>query len=47
MTVSPDLDRRFREAAAALDLVDVGYDVVDTPIGPLFVAASDQGLAAI
>jgi methylated-DNA-[protein]-cysteine S-methyltransferase len=47
MTVSPDLDRRFREAAAALDLLDVGYDVVDSPVGPLFVAASDRGLAAI
>jgi methylated-DNA-[protein]-cysteine S-methyltransferase len=47
MTVTPDLDRRFREAAVALDLVDVGFDVVDSPIGPLFVAASDRGLAAI
>ena len=47
MTVSPDLDRRFREAAVALDLVDIGFDVVDTPVGPLFVAASTQGLAAI
>jgi methylated-DNA-[protein]-cysteine S-methyltransferase len=47
MTISPDLDRRFREAAAALRLVDVGFDVVDTPIGPLLVAASDRGLAAI
>jgi methylated-DNA-[protein]-cysteine S-methyltransferase len=47
MTVSPDLDRRFREAAAALDLLDVAYDVVDSPVGPLFVAASDRGLAAI
>jgi methylated-DNA-[protein]-cysteine S-methyltransferase len=47
MTVSPDLDRRFRDAAAALDLLDVGYDVVDSPVGPLFVAASDRGLAAI
>ena len=47
MTVSPDLDRRFRDAAATLGLVDVGYDVVETPIGELFVAASDRGLAAI
>ena len=47
MTISPDLDRRFREAAAALGLVDVGFDVVETPIGPLLVAASDRGLAAI
>jgi methylated-DNA-[protein]-cysteine S-methyltransferase len=47
MTISPDLDRRFRDAATALDLLDVGFDVVDSPIGPLFVAASDEGLAAI
>lgn len=47
MTMSAQLDRRFREAAVALGLVDVGFDVVDSPIGPLFVAASDRGLAAI
>ena len=47
MTVSPDLDRRFRDAAATLGLLDVGYDVVDTPIGELLVAASDRGLALI
>jgi methylated-DNA-[protein]-cysteine S-methyltransferase len=47
MTVSPDLDRRFREAAATLGLTDIGFDVVDTPIGELLVAASDRGLAAI
>ncbi len=47
MTVSSDLDRRFRDAALALDLVDVGFDVVDSPIGPLFVAASNRGLASI
>jgi methylated-DNA-[protein]-cysteine S-methyltransferase len=46
-TVSPDLDRRFRDAALVLDLVDVGFDVVETPIGDLFVAASNRGLAAI
>ena len=47
MTISPDLDNRFRQAAHALELVDVGFDVVDSPIGSLFVAASDEGLAAI
>jgi methylated-DNA-[protein]-cysteine S-methyltransferase len=47
MTVSPDLDRRFRDAAATLGLIDVGYDVVDSPIGDLLVAASDRGLATI
>jgi methylated-DNA-[protein]-cysteine S-methyltransferase len=47
MTVSPDLDRRFREAALTLGLVDVGYDVLDSPVGPLLVAVSNDGLAAI
>ncbi len=47
MTVSPDLDSRFREAATTLGLLDVGFDVVDSPIGPLFVAASDRGVASI
>jgi len=47
MTVSPDLDRSFRDSAVTLGLVDVGYDMVDSPVGPLFVAVSDHGLAAI
>jgi len=47
MTISPDLDRRFRDAAATLGLIDVGYDVVESPIGDLLVAASDRGLATI
>jgi methylated-DNA-[protein]-cysteine S-methyltransferase len=47
MNISTDLDTRFRDAAAALRLVDVGFDVVESPIGSLFVAASDRGLASI
>jgi methylated-DNA-[protein]-cysteine S-methyltransferase len=47
MTVSSNVDHRFREAAVALGLVDVGFDVVDTPIGQLLVAVSDRGLASI
>jgi methylated-DNA-[protein]-cysteine S-methyltransferase len=47
MTVSPDLDARFRAAAVAEHLVDVRYDVVDTPVGPLAVAKTDNGLARI
>ena len=47
MTITKDLDRRFREAAVALDLVDLGFDVLDSPIGRLFVGASKQGLASI
>ena len=47
MTVSPDLDHRFREAAAAEGLLDVGFDLVESPIGALLVAASDRGLCRI
>ena len=47
MTLSPDIDRRFREAAVTLGLVDLGFDIVESPIGPLLVAASDRGLASI
>lgn len=47
MTIPADVDRKFREAAHALGLVDMGFDVIETPIGPLFVAASSRGLAVI
>jgi methylated-DNA-[protein]-cysteine S-methyltransferase len=47
MTISPDTDRRFREAALNLNLVDVGFDVIESPVGALLVAASNEGLAAI
>ena len=40
MSVTTELDQRFREAAAAKGLLDVGFDVVDSPIGPLLVAAT-------
>jgi methylated-DNA-[protein]-cysteine S-methyltransferase len=47
MTVSHDLDSRFRNAATAAGLVDVSYDVVQTPIGDLLVAATERGLCRI
>jgi methylated-DNA-[protein]-cysteine S-methyltransferase len=47
MKVSPELDRRFRDAAAEAGLLDVAYDMVDTPIGSLFVAATEGGLCRI
>jgi methylated-DNA-[protein]-cysteine S-methyltransferase len=46
-TVSPDLDTRFRNAAAERGLLDVAYDVVATPLGDLFVGVSDRGLCVI
>jgi methylated-DNA-[protein]-cysteine S-methyltransferase len=45
--VSPDLDRRFRDAAARESLLDVAYDLVDSPVGTLFVAATERGLCRI
>jgi hypothetical protein len=42
-TVPPALDRRFRDAAAVEGLLDVAYDLVDTPVGALLVAATVWG----
>lgn len=47
MTVPADLDTRFRDAAARAGLLDAGYDVVESPVGPLFVAATERGLLSI
>jgi methylated-DNA-[protein]-cysteine S-methyltransferase len=47
VTVSADLDRRFRDAAAREGLVDVAYELHDTPIGTLFLAATERGLCRI
>jgi methylated-DNA-[protein]-cysteine S-methyltransferase len=48
MTISPSLDERFRAAAAAADLIDVAFDVVqDTPIGPLLIGVTDRGVCRI
>src|SRR5437764_12649008 len=47
MNVTPELDAQFRAAALREGLVDVRYDLVDSPVGTLFVAATDRGLARI
>ena len=47
MSVSPELDRRFRAAALREGLVDVRYDVVPSPVGELFLAATPRGLCRI
>jgi methylated-DNA-[protein]-cysteine S-methyltransferase len=44
MNVPSELDRRFREAAAAEQLLDVAYELMDSPIGTLLVAVSPRGL---
>jgi methylated-DNA-[protein]-cysteine S-methyltransferase len=48
VTLTPELDERFRAAAAAAGLLDVAFDVVDdTPIGPLLVGVTDHGVCRI
>ena len=46
-TVPTELDRRFRQAAAESGLVDVSFDVAETPIGPLLLAVTERGLCRI
>jgi methylated-DNA-[protein]-cysteine S-methyltransferase len=45
--VSADLDRRFRERAAADGSLDVAYDLVDSPLGALLVAVTERGLCRV
>jgi methylated-DNA-[protein]-cysteine S-methyltransferase len=46
-TVPNELDRRFRAAAASEGLLDVGYDVIDSPVGDLLVATTPRGVCRI
>ena len=46
-TVPHELDARFRSAAADAGLLDVAYDLVESPLGELFVGVSDRGVCAI
>jgi methylated-DNA-[protein]-cysteine S-methyltransferase len=46
-SIPKTLDARFREAAAGSGLLDVAFDVADTPVGPLFVAVTERGLCRI
>lgn len=47
MSVTPELDARFRAAAVRARLIDVRYDVVPSPVGELVVAATERGLCRI
>jgi methylated-DNA-[protein]-cysteine S-methyltransferase len=47
VTVPATLDSSFRERAAAEQLLDVAYDLADTPIGTLLLARTDGGLCRI
>ena len=43
----PELERRFLERAEGENLVDVAYASVDSPLGPLTVAATPTGLVRV
>jgi methylated-DNA-[protein]-cysteine S-methyltransferase len=47
IAVTSELDRRFRDAAARENLLDVAYDLVDSPVGSLLVAATERGFCRI
>jgi len=47
MNITPELDERFRAAAIREGIFDVRYDVIDSPVGELLIAATDRGLARI
>ncbi len=47
MTVPTEIDRRFRAAAVRSGMLDAGYDVVASPVGPLLVATTERGLLRI
>jgi methylated-DNA-[protein]-cysteine S-methyltransferase len=47
MSITPELDARFRTAALAEGLVDVRYDVTESPVGDLFLAATPRGLCRV
>ena len=47
MTLPDTLDARFRDAASAAGLLDAAYDVTDSPVGELLLAATDRGVCWI
>ncbi len=47
MTVPATVDRRFRERAAAERLLDVAYDLTDSPLGRLLLARTETGVCRI
>ena len=47
MKIPDTLDHRFREAAEREGLVDVAFDVAESPVGELLVAVTERGLCRI
>ena len=47
MTVPSPIDRAFRDRAAAEGALDVAFELTDSPVGELLVAATDRGVCWI
>jgi methylated-DNA-[protein]-cysteine S-methyltransferase len=47
MLVPAELDARFRATAAAEGLLDAAYDLIETPLGTLLVAATERGICRV
>jgi methylated-DNA-[protein]-cysteine S-methyltransferase len=47
MNITPELDARFRAAALAEGIVDVRYDIAESPVGDLFIASTPRGLCRL
>jgi methylated-DNA-[protein]-cysteine S-methyltransferase len=47
MTVPIELDRAFRSRAAAEGVLDVAFELTDSPVGELLVAATERGVCRI
>jgi methylated-DNA-[protein]-cysteine S-methyltransferase len=47
VTVPTEIDRAFRERAAAEGVLDVAFDFTDSPVGQLLLAATDRGVCRI
>jgi methylated-DNA-[protein]-cysteine S-methyltransferase len=47
MTVPTRIDRAFRDRAAAEGALDVAFELTDSPVGGLLLAATDRGVCRI
>jgi methylated-DNA-[protein]-cysteine S-methyltransferase len=47
MTVPAQLDRAFRDRAAAEGVLDVAFELAESPVGELLLATTDRGVCRI
>jgi methylated-DNA-[protein]-cysteine S-methyltransferase len=47
MSIPAELDARFRAAAVVEGLLDAAYDLIDSPVGTLLVAATERGICRV